>query len=160
MLDLVFRNETLSDGQANDNAFNEAFFASILEKAIEVMELAEKSVEVSVNLVDEKRIQELNKKYRNKDQVTDVLSFPLDEEHMSRYNIIALGDIFICLSFAKDKSIREGIALGKNLAWMTVHGFLHLMGYDHPDDSVGTPTLRRRGEEMEALEDKIISKLK
>src|SRR3989344_7610881 len=107
MLDLVFRNETLSDGQANDNAFNEAFFASILEKAIEVMELAEKSVEVSVNLVDEKRIQELNKKYRNKDQVTDVLSFPLDEEHMSRYNIIALGDIFICLSFAKDKSIRE-----------------------------------------------------
>jgi probable rRNA maturation factor len=146
MLDLVFRNST------KDDEFKEAFFVSVLEKAIEAMNLGEKSVEISVNLVDEKEIQELNKKHRNKDSVTDVLSFPLEEEYMSSYNIVALGDIFICPSFAREKSIQEGKDLKNNFAWMTVHGFLHLMGYDH-----------ERSEDEEAkmfdLEQKILSQL-
>src|SRR3989338_9260125 len=140
MIDLVFRNLT------EDKEFGEDFFNNILELAARETNLAGQktgvsphtqktklkmpqgnrflSVGVSVNLVDEAKIQELNLKYRNKDKVTDVLSFPMESE-------LDLGDIFICLTVAKNQAKSENVSIERKLAQLLVHGFLHLLGYDH-----------------------------
>lgn len=92
----------------------------------------------------------MNKKHRKKDKPTDVLSFPLGDGN---------GDIFICLSIAKKEAKRENISIEAKLAQLTVHGFLHLLGHDHPDDGVSGPRLKRRGEIMLKLEEQILSNL-
>src|SRR3989344_4230605 len=110
------------------------FFKKILEMATRELKLKGK-LSVSVNLVGEKRIQELNKKYRNKNKPTDVMSFPIQNksnfsisQFLSFYDI---GDIFICLSIAKNEAKRENITIEQKLAQLVVHGFLHLKGYEH-----------------------------
>lgn len=143
MIDLVFKNHT------SQKSPGESFFKKVLEKGMVILKL-NKKLELSVNLVGEAKIKNLNKKYRKKDKSTDVLSFPLGDGN---------GDIFICLSIAKKEAKRENISIQAKLAQLTVHGFLHLLGYGHPDDSVGTPTLRRRGETMFKLEETILNKL-
>src|SRR3989338_8249655 len=96
MLDLVFQNFT------TDKQFNENFFKKILETTSGELDLKEKNISVSLNLVREGKIKELNKKYRHKNKVTDVLSFPMEEGG-------DMGDIFICLSIAKKEAKRENI---------------------------------------------------
>jgi len=150
---LVFKNYTSTKSPS------EEFFGEILKKGIEELKLKDKNVEVSLNLVGETKIRGLNKKYRGKNEVTDVLSFPLEETRLKKYDILPLGDIFICLPFAVKEAKRQDISLKKELAWLTVHGFLHLSGYDHPDDEVSGPRLKRRGEKMFALENKILKNL-
>lgn len=125
MLDLVFGNHT------SQKDLNEKFFRKILDTAIRDLKIKDKKVEISLNLVGEAKIKELNKKYRGKNKVTDVLSFPLEESRLKKHDILPLGDIFICLPFAIKESERQNIDLEKELAWLTVHGFLHLLGYDH-----------------------------
>lgn len=137
MLDLVFKNYKTARKPssrrmtASKKAPNEKFFRKILDIGIKELKIKDEKVEVSLNLVGETKIKELNKKYRGKNEVTDVLSFPLGESRLKKYAILPLGDIFICLSFAIQESKRQNISLGKELAWLTVHGFLHLLGYDH-----------------------------
>lgn len=132
MLDLVFKNFT------EDKSIKVDFFERIINVAIKELNLKEKGVGISLNLVGESKIKELNKKYRNKNKVTDVLSFPMldmgsDKLRTKNYELrtIDLGDIFICLSFAKKEAKSENIDIEQKLAWLTVHGLLHLAGYDH-----------------------------
>ena len=73
-MDLVFQNFT------PDKSFDSKFFEKISIKTIQESKLINKKIEISVNLVDEAKIKELNKKYRNKNKVTDVLSFPMAEK--------------------------------------------------------------------------------
>lgn len=153
MLDLVFKNYT------SKKAPGEKFFQEILDTGTKELKLKNKKIEIGLSLVGEAKIKELNKKYRGKNKVTDVLSFPLDEARLKKYDILPLGDIFICLPFAVKEAKRQSISLEKELAWLTVHGFLHLLGYDHPDDEVSGPRLKRRGEKMFALENKILNKI-
>lgn len=144
-LDLVFQNLT------RDKSIKKDFFKKIL--AISARELNfHKKVEVSVNLVGENKIKSLNKKYRHKDKVTDVLSFPLADETFIKYGIMTLGDIFICLPFAKKEAKRENIDMKEKLAQLAVHGFLHLAGYDHEESKL-------RAEKMFNLERRILNKL-
>lgn len=137
MLDLVFsapKGRDLVSGGKNhtsQKAPNEKFFREVLGAGIKELKIKDKNVEVSLNLVGEAKMRELNKKYRGKDKVTDVLSFPLEESRFKKHDILPLGDIFICLPFAIQESERQKISLEKELAWLTVHGFLHLLGYDH-----------------------------
>ena len=93
MLDLVFKNYT------SNKAPSEKFFREVLDVGIKEIKIKEKNVEVSLNLVGEAKIKELNKKYRDKNKVTDVLSFPLEESRLKKHDILPLGDIFICLPF-------------------------------------------------------------
>lgn len=175
MLDLVFKNYITRSQSGRSNrrmtasykAPNEKFFRKIFDTGIRELKIKDKNVEVSLNLVGEAKIKELNKKYRSKDKVTDVLSFPLEEAGLQKYDILPLGDIFICLPFAvkaveerrrrnaKDSSRgkRQSIGLEKELAWLTVHGFLHLLGYDHEKSA-------NDKKKMFALENKILNKLK
>ncbi len=125
MLDLVFKNYT------QGKAPGEVFFREILSTAIKELGTKNKNIETSLNLVGEAKIKELNKNYRAKNEVTDVLSFPLEETRLKKHAILPLGDIFICLPFAVKEAEKQKISLEKELAWLTVHGFLHLLGYDH-----------------------------
>ncbi|ADQ15096.1 rRNA maturation RNase YbeY [Halanaerobium hydrogeniformans] len=79
--------------------------------------------EVSVAFVSNEEIKKLNKKYRNIDAATDVLSFPIDDE--------VLGDIIISSERAVSQAEEYGHSLKRELAYLTVHGILHLFGYDH-----------------------------
>ncbi|KPC74740.1 rRNA maturation factor [Thermoactinomyces vulgaris] len=105
-----------------------------LNRAAEVEELP--PVEVSVTIVDNERIHQLNKEYRDVDRPTDVLSFPLwepDEEWVidEEEERVALGDIVISLPKAKEQAEAYGHSLNREVGFLAVHGFLHLLGYDH-----------------------------
>jgi len=85
-----------------------------------------KDVELSISIVTPEEIQELNNQYRNKNEPTDVLSFPSEGKN--------LGDIIICLNKAIAQAEEYGHSLERELAFLTAHGFLHLCGYDHLSD--------------------------
>lgn len=79
---------------------------------------------VSVAFVTAGVIQRLNKTYRNKDRVTDVLSFPFVDEDV-------IGEVLICLSQAKKQAKEYGFSLEEEINILLVHGLIHLFGYDH-----------------------------
>ena len=150
MIDLTFKNHT------SQKAPNESFFIKILKSAAKTLKLdgsREPKIEISVNLVGETKIKNLNKKYRNKNAATDVLSFPLSTDTFKKYGILPLGDIFICLPVAKKEAEKENISVEKKLAWLTVHGFLHLLGYDHEGSAA-------ESEKKQRLEEKIVEQIK
>jgi probable rRNA maturation factor len=105
-----------------------------LAAAAEAEELPE--VEVSVTVVDNETIHQMNKEYRGVDRPTDVLSFPLwepDEEWVidEEETAVPLGDLVISLPKAKEQANDYGHSLERELGFLAVHGFLHLLGYDH-----------------------------
>lgn len=86
----------------------------------------------SIIFVDENKIQELNKEYRGIDKITDVISFALEDNEDSIYNDMrVLGDIYICIPRAKEQAENYGHSIKRELSFLTVHGLLHLLGYDH-----------------------------
>ncbi len=74
-------------------------------------------------VVSEKEIRALNEKYRNKDEITDVLSFELKKN-------LFLGQIFICLSYVQEQALKNNKKNDQELAEVFIHGLLHLLGYD------------------------------
>ena len=167
MLDLVFKNIT------SEKEYGSQFFEKILVTGIKELKLgnpapslsanrhservrawsgASKSIEISVNIVGDSKIKEMNSRYRHKNKVTDVLSFPLETKPVKNSEIWPLGDIFICLSFAKKQAKSENVGIDKKLTQLTVHGFLHLLGYDHEKSDM-------KAKEMFDLEEKILSKI-
>lgn len=86
-----------------------------------VLEREKKKGEISLALVGPGRMRKLNKKYRGKNRVTDVLAFPGN----------GLGEIVICLREVKKNAKRFGLSFEKELAKVLTHGILHLLGYDH-----------------------------
>ncbi len=95
--------------------------------------------EVSVALVTNEYIKELNAKYRDKDEPTDVLSFPLDEE--------LLGDIIISLERAQKQANEYNHSLNREVGFLTVHGMLHLLGHDHYQEEE-RKVMKRKEEEV------------
>lgn len=90
--------------------------------------------EVSITFVDDKEIHRLNKMYRDVDNSTDVLSFPIyDEEDDVPYTPL-LGDIVISLATAKRQSEEFGHSVEREVAYLTAHSMFHLLGYDHLDE--------------------------
>lgn len=99
--------------------------------------------EVGLTLTDYETIQQLNKDYRGVDAPTDVLSFALEEgektsaeyEGFQELPPELLGDIVICLPRAKEQANEYGHSLARELHYLAVHGFLHLLGYDHQNET-------------------------
>jgi probable rRNA maturation factor len=87
-----------------------------------------RSALVTVSLVGDAEIRKLNRRYRGKDCVTDVLSFGYDG---TAKGDMSLGDIVICLPQVKRQAKRTGKLVREEFALMVVHGMLHLLGYDH-----------------------------
>jgi probable rRNA maturation factor len=81
---------------------------------------------MSIVFVSLEQIQELNKNYRQIDKVTDVLSFPNDDPDDK-----TLGDIFISMDKVKEQAISYGHSFEREVGFLAVHGYLHLLGYDH-----------------------------
>ncbi len=96
--------------------------------------------ELSLKLTNDDDIRELNRLYRHKDQPTDVLSFAALETdsvlppELLFVEPLYLGDIVISLDTAERQAQRENHSLLRETIWLTAHGFLHLLGWDHPDD--------------------------
>lgn len=112
--------------------------------------LPEGNVEFAVRVVGEAEIQTLNQLYRNKDAATNVLSFPAGEiEGLPEDTARQMGDIVICASVVRDEAVRQQKALGDHWAHMLIHGALHLLGYDHSEDT--------EAEEMEQLEKVVLA---
>jgi probable rRNA maturation factor len=106
--------------------------------------------ELSVKLVDTDEMRSLNDEYRNKDSVTNVLSFPAGEiAGLPAEAGQALGDIVVCAAVVSDEAARQGKAVGDHWAHMLVHGTLHLLGFDHESDVEAV--------EMEGLEARILT---
>ncbi|MGI6344430.1 MAG: rRNA maturation RNase YbeY [Bacillota bacterium] len=128
-----------------------ALTADVLEKALGLLGLP-KDAEVSVALVDDAAIRVLNRDYRGIDQPTDVLSFAQQEgeELIDSSSVLVLGDIVISLERAEAQAAEYGHSLNRELAFLLVHGLLHLAGYDHDDEFSG---------EMRARQDEIMQAL-
>lgn len=105
--------------------------------------------EVSLLLVDDEKMAELNRRYRGVDGPTDVLSFPMleGEEISGAGEEFLLGDIVISAPRALAQAEMYGHSLERELAFLTAHGMLHLLGYDHqtPDDEA---EMRQRQREI------------
>ena len=91
----------------------------------------------NVIIVSLNKIHELNKTYRNIDRPTDVISFALeDDETFIKTDYRVLGDIYICLDKAREQAIEYGHSFKREICFLSIHGLLHLLGYDHmnPED--------------------------
>lgn len=113
----------------------------------------EGDAEISVTIVDDEKIHELNRQYRNIDRSTDVLSFPLGENGVYDINYDTgakmLGDIVISIEHAFAQAERYGHSLQREIGFLTVHSLLHLLGYDH--EGGGLEAVRMREKEEESL---------
>ena len=110
----------------------------VINKCFETENLTDKNITISIIFTTPIDIQAYNKEYRNIDRATDVLSFPMFEkdevEKLQKEKSIVpevLGDIIINLSQVKMQADEYGHSFERELAYMLVHGFYHLMGYDH-----------------------------
>ncbi len=121
--------------------------------AVLLMEQFEDSAEISVRFVDNEQIKELNGEYRDIDRATDVLSFPLGEngvyDHNPASGAALLGDIVISMQRAMEQAEEYGHSLDREVAFLTVHSMLHLLGYDHVNG--GLEALRMREKEETVL---------
>lgn len=106
--------------------------------------------EVSVTLVSDSEIHELNLQYRGKDRPTDVLSFPLGEDGVYDINnetgAILLGDIVISMETATRQAEEYGHTLEREVGFLTVHSMLHLLGYDHETSPLDAANMHEREE--------------
>ena len=111
--------------------------------------------EVSVTLTDDAYIQTLNQQYRQMDRPTDVLSFALNEgiepEIAGGPDINVLGDIVLSVERAKAQAAEYGHSLRREIAFLTVHGMLHLLGYDHIEEAERQKMEQEQKTVMEAL---------
>ncbi len=102
----------------------------LIKYAVKYMKLND--VEFNVIFVNNDKIHELNKTYRNIDRETDVITFRLaDYEDVTFNDVSILGDIYISIDKAHSQSIEYGHSYLRELSFLMVHGFLHLLGYDH-----------------------------
>ena len=113
----------------------EDIYLDILNKTIAYLKLDFIGV-VSVSFVDEKTIKQLNNDYRHIDRVTDVISFAFNDGEDREYlyhsqQLVALGDIYICLPRALEQAKEYGHSEDREIRFLFVHGLLHLLGYDH-----------------------------
>ena len=90
-----------------------------------------KNVEFNVIFVDDERIHEINREYRNIDKVTDVITFALEDNLDVVLEKRILGDIYISVDKAKVQAVEYGHSFLRELSFLAVHGFYHLLGYDH-----------------------------
>ena len=112
----------------------------------------ENDCEISITLTDNKGIHAINKQFRNIDAPTDVLSFPLVEYEESEEPPVddgnMLGDIIISLERAEEQANEFGHSFEREVAFLTVHSMLHLLGYDHVNSEEEDMEMRQRQSEI------------
>ncbi|PYZ94253.1 rRNA maturation RNase YbeY [Salipaludibacillus keqinensis] len=140
-IDIIDETEALS-------AEEKTLVSTVLESALVEEKVREES-ELSVTFVSDERIRELNRDYRDKDQPTDVLSFALNEDEGEILNEgmpNLIGDIVISIPRAKEQAKDYGHDFKRELCFLAVHGFLHLIGYDHESEKNETAMFTKQEE--------------
>lgn len=151
-----------------NNAY-EKIIKKVIEQCFKEEKIEESKLYISITLTTHQNIHKINKQYRNVDNETDVLSFPifekkeLDEKIKTKkfeYEDI-LGDIVISIDRVKEQAKEYGHSFEREFAYMLVHGFYHLMGYDHikeEDKAIMRPkeekVLKRLGITREEMNEK------
>lgn len=111
-------------------SFNYEYLDDVIKRVLEHEQV--KNAYFSIIFVDLEEIQKINKEYRGIDRVTDVISFALeDTPNKIDSNIRVLGDIYICIPKMIEQAEDYGHSIKRELSFLTVHGLLHLLGYDH-----------------------------
>ena len=149
------------------NVYNANEYTTLIERAVKGalkhFNIARKEVEVEIELIESAEMQELNNEARGIDAVTDVLSFPSLEVKLP-FNVddypmdvdpesgaVLLGEIYICFDRAKEQAEEYGHSIERELGFLATHGMLHLLGYDHIEES--------DEEEMTSLAERIMDEL-
>jgi probable rRNA maturation factor len=123
-------NYTIED---NDEYKDYDYLYGVLDHALE-HEKATNSI-FSIIFVGDEEIHNINKEYRGVDRITDVISFAFEDNKDLEYNDIRLlGDIYICIPKMKSQAEEYGHSKKRELSFLTVHGLLHLLGYDHMNE--------------------------
>lgn len=126
----------------------------LLNKAAEYENLSGE-IEVSITFVDNEKIRKINKQYRNMDKPTDVISFALEEQVEGEVEIVGvtlpriLGDIVISIPKAKQQAKVYNHSYRRELGFLALHGFLHLLGYDHGTEKEEQMMFQRQKEILE-----------
>ena len=138
----------------------------LLQGALKHLNQPVNDLEMSLSFVSSDEIKELNKQYRNVDDVTDVLSFPtVDNPERKVMNISAfaldsinpetgklnIGDVIICLERAKEQAVEYNHSLKREVCFLSLHGLLHLLGYDHIESE--------DEKQMLAIQEEILNKM-
>lgn len=136
----------------------QAVEASLAEEQVET------PVEVSMSIVSGETIQGMNREFRQMDRITDVLSFPLIEyegktaaegvrqgEQNPDTQEVCLGDIVLCYTRAEEQAKEYGHSLQRELAFLTVHSMLHLLGYDHMEPEEEAVMLQKQKKILEGI---------
>lgn len=146
----------------------EELIEKVLKKCFEVENIEDKNFYMSIILTTPAEIRKLNKEYRNIDRETDVLSFPMYEKEeletvkkQKQEWKDTLGDIVISIERVEEQAKEYGHSFEREFAYMLVHGFYHLMGYDHikeEDKAIMRPkeekVLKRLGITREEMNEK------
>ena len=145
----------LTGTEPEELAFDDAVWAPVLA-AVQCVENTYEieATEVSITLTNDAYIREINRQYRQIDRPTDVISFALQESKeptIADGSHVTLGDILISVERAEAQAEDYGHSLRRELAFLTVHGMLHLLGFDHIEDA--------KRQEMEAAQAEIMEKL-
>lgn len=140
MVEFVLENETSDE-------ISEEQIAELKRVCEMIMENEECNfdAEISFTFTDNDGIREINREYRDIDRATDVLSFPMlefdgdetDAEYETEDGLVMLGDIVISIERAREQAVQFNHSLRRELAFLTAHSMLHLLGYDHVDDPEG-----------------------
>lgn len=120
-----------------ENIVYEEIIEKVIKKCYEIEDMLNSSLYINIILTTPKNIKEFNKKYRNIDKETDVLSFPMFEKNEiknSRNNIDILGDVIISIDRVIEQAKMYENTFEREFAYMVVHSFYHLLGYDHVND--------------------------
>ena len=131
----------------NQSLPTEADFQTWLDMVTAQHELVEQ--EITIRIVDKQESQDLNSQYRGKDKPTNVLSFPFEAPPEVEMNL--LGDLVICADIVELEADQQDKACIDHWAHLTIHGTLHLLGYDHENDDDAA--------KMEQLEIALLNKL-
>ena len=133
---------------------NTTFDIEKVERAVSETLIAHNSedCEVSVLLTDDPHMTELNREYREIDAPTDVLAFAMQEGEDNNFlNANILGDVVISLETAERQAKEEVHSLEEEVAFLTVHGVLHLLGYDHQTDNEATAMFEKQDVILQGL---------
>lgn len=130
--------------------------AAVAESAFPELATSPRPVELSVRLAGDEQVRALNAEWRGKDKPTNVLSFPMAQpDELKQTNVaeqeLLLGDIILARGVCETEAADKGVPLEDHAAHLLVHGTLHLLGYDHHDDSAAA--------EMEAREVRALARL-
>lgn len=138
----------------------EEVIKKVLTKCFQEEKIENSKLYITITLTTPEQIKEINKQYRNIDKATDVLSFPMFEKDELDAKIEkqefsyedVLGDIIISIEKVEEQAKEYGHSFERELSYMVVHGFYHLMGYDHIEE--------KDKKEMRPKEEKILNELK